>query len=65
MTTKVTVHAHAGWPVKVIPVDPKTGNWLPNVTIVPPHDTRDFFVHDGQDLIIHEGPPDEPKDAGA
>jgi hypothetical protein len=60
MTTKVTVEANHGWPVKVIAVDPKTGNWLDHgVTIVAAGNKRDFYVHNTLDLIVHEVQPDE------
>ena len=54
MTTRVTVDAHAGWPVKVIRIDDKTGNWIGEPEIVAPHTTKDFYVWDGQDLLIAE-----------
>lgn len=48
MTTKVTVDAHAGWPVQVISQqlgqDGKPAG-EPRETIVPPHTTQDFYVH--------------------
>jgi len=53
MTTKVTVDAHAGWPVDVTPVN----NGLPDLArkaTVSPGDVRDFYVHSGNDLLIHE-----------
>ena len=61
MTTKVTVEANHGWPVKVISVDPKTGNWLSEGAIVPANATQVFYVHSSADLIIHEVPPEEDK----
>ena len=54
MTTRVTVDTHAGWPVKVIRIDDKTGNWLYEPEIVAPHTVKDFYVWDGQDLLIAE-----------
>lgn len=58
MTTKVTVDAHAGWPVKVTCKHPKTGaiDW---VQTVEPKTVKDFYVHSGADLEIHEVQPDE------
>ena len=53
MTTKVTVHANHGWPVDVIHlplIDGATGF----ASRVPPGETREFIVHSGQDLRIHE-----------
>lgn len=48
MTTKVTVDAHAGWPVKV--VSQQLGqdglpSGEPREEIVPPRTTKDFYVH--------------------
>ena len=63
MTTKVTVEANHGWPVKVIPVNPKTGEWYGNVREVPAGAIETFYIHSDQDLIIHEIQPDEKKDA--
>ena len=59
MTTKITVDAHAGWPVSVKSIDPATGtpNFGPNA-VVPPYKLMDFYVHSGSDLLIHEVQPD-------
>jgi hypothetical protein len=54
MTTTVTVDTHAGWPVKVVRIDDKTGNWIGEAEIVAPHTKKDFYVWDGQDLLIAE-----------
>jgi hypothetical protein len=54
MTTQVTVNANHGWPVKVIRIDDKTGNWIGDPEIVAPHTVKDFYVWDGQDLLIAE-----------
>ncbi len=51
MTTKVTVDAHAGWPVKVTRIGPNAER---EDVIVDPNTVQDFFVWDGQDLHIHE-----------
>ena len=59
MTTKVTVDAHAGWPVKVIQVNPKDGVWFGEPTIVPAKEVRTFYVNSEMDLIIHEVQPGE------
>ena len=56
MTTKVTVDAHAGWPVRVTRITPDGGHT--NIT-VDPKTVQDFHVWDGQDLRIHEVQPDE------
>jgi hypothetical protein len=61
MTTKVTVDAHAGWPVQVV-----TENGEPSqsksvrVDVVPPHQIRDFYIHSGcRILSISELPRTE------
>ena len=60
MTTTVVVKANHGWPVRVTPVDAKsgkpTGFW-----IVPKDTEREFHVHSAVDLVIHEVQPDEPE----
>lgn len=58
MTTKVTVDAHAGWPVKVTTVDldsdgKPTGQ---HETTVPPHAVQDFYVHSHRELHVKELP---------
>jgi len=60
MTTKVTVDAHAGWPVKVQNVDKDAnGNWSEtNSHIVEPFTVRDFYIHDARRLIIEESKRD-------
>ena len=56
MTTKVTVDAHAGWPVSV--KNTASGHEI----IVAANTTQDFYVHSGgNDLLIHEVQPDENK----
>ncbi len=63
MTTKVTVTTHS-WPVMVssfplharVPLD--DGEWT-ELGIVEPQGTREFYIHDGQDLLIHELPEPE------
>jgi hypothetical protein len=56
MTTKVTVDAHAGWPVLVSGIAP--GGTHPD-TIVDPNTVQEFYVYDGLDLRIHEVQPNE------
>lgn len=58
MTTKVTVDAHAGWPVKVTQVvlDERGYPSEPREETVPPNTTRDFCVHSHQELHIKEMP---------
>ena len=60
MTTKVTVDAHAGWPVRVTALE-GTGQ---AVYTVEPNATRDFYVHSSMDLRIHEIQPDEQPSFG-
>jgi hypothetical protein len=40
--------------VKVIRIDDKNGKWIGEPEIVAPHTTKDFYVWDGQDLLIAE-----------
>jgi hypothetical protein len=56
MTTTVTVKANHGWPVLVTKIA-KTGEKTD--LIVEPNATQDFFVHESQDLLVHEIQPDE------
>ena len=58
MTTKVTVDAHAGWPVKVEAIDTYPGEEPKSVElgIVPPGEVRDFFTFNTRVLIISEMP---------
>lgn len=48
MTTKVTVDAHAGWPVEVkyIRGEPSQVQ-TQGVTIVDPNTVMDFYIHSG------------------
>lgn len=61
MTTTITVKANHGWPVRVTPLDPKTGEVDPQgqVQIVPKDSEQTFHVHSTRDLLIHEMQPDE------
>ena len=57
MTTKVTVDAHAGWPVKVKAIDTFDGeSKTTELGIVPPHENRDFFVHSTRQIVVTEMP---------
>lgn len=58
MTTKVTVDAHDGWPVRVEAFDPTNGRRYPT-KIVPPAAVEEFYVHSNMDLTIHEIQPGE------
>jgi hypothetical protein len=51
MTTKVTVDAHAGWPVMVTIID-STGE--EQAEIVAPNTKADFYVFDTRKLTIEE-----------
>lgn len=57
MTTKVTIDAHAGWPVNVKVQDKDSnGDWSEGQTeTVAPNTTRDFHVFDTRRLVIEEG----------
>ena len=63
MTTKVTVDAHAGWPVLVVteagePGYPKEMGWA----TVEPSTTRDFYIHSGLRIVsIIEQPLPAPE----
>lgn len=56
MTTKVTVDAHSGWPVRVINEDsaPDGSTYHNEAGIVQPGEVRDFYVFDTRKLIISE-----------
>lgn len=58
MTTKVTVCANHGWPVEVTPIA-LAGNPVGGKVLVDAGDTREFCVHSGQDLLVHEVQPGE------
>lgn len=58
MTTKVTVFANHGWPVDVTPVS-VNGSHVGQKARVPAGETREFCVHSGLDLMIHEVQPAE------
>ena len=56
MTTKVTVDAHAGWPVQVDITDHYTGRSVPTVTveIVPAQTERVFYIHETRSITVRE-----------
>lgn len=56
MTTRVTVDAHAGWPVQVEIIDQYPGQAEPRITteIVPALEKRDFYVHSSRALTVRE-----------
>lgn len=45
MTTRVTVDAHAGWPVEVIGLHGELGHKEYRIEIVQPYTKRDFYIH--------------------
>lgn len=63
MTTRVTVEANHGWPVKVQFVNPKTGGAVGPERIVPPAAKEEFYIHSTMDLRIHEVQPGEGSEA--
>lgn len=60
MTTKVTVDAHAGWPVKVEALDyedaDSTESETTELAVVQPGEVQNFHVHSTRQLIITELP---------
>ena len=64
MTTRITVEANHGWPVRVDFIELETGraNHQRQV-IVPPAAKEEFYVHSGVDLRIHEVQPNEGAEA--
>lgn len=56
MTTKVTVDAHAGWPVKVDSLDQNPDGSLALISeaTVSPNTQRDFYVWQGRILHVTE-----------
>ena len=58
ITTKVTVDAHAGWPVAVTTIDLQVdGTWRENpAQIVAPNTVQDFHVHSRRELRVREMP---------
>lgn len=60
MTTEIIVKANHGWPVDVTPVS--RGHLTARTSRVPAGESRSFFVHSGQDLLVHEVQPDELAD---
>ncbi|KMK68577.1 hypothetical protein [Puniceibacterium sp. IMCC21224] len=58
MTTSVIVRAKHGWAVDVTSVDTATRNpeWTQQVAA---GEEREFHVHSGSDLLVHEVQPDQ------
>lgn len=66
MTTKVTVYAHAGWPVEVTFLDNSNGHeFMQNgKVVVAPYTTQDFYIYDTRMIAIRELPNDASGVAG-
>lgn len=57
MTTKVTVDAHAGWPVRVTRITyDSTGETGRADEVVRPNTTQDFYVHSNMRIAVEEMP---------
>ena len=58
MTTRVTVDAHAGWPVLVVQLvgEPNSQKTIRTDT-VPPGEERNFYIHSGLRIIDIEELP--------
>ena len=50
MTTRVTIDAHAGWPVQVVTMQGE-GVQTPVIDIVQPNTQQDFFLHSGCRIV--------------
>lgn len=60
MTTRVTVDAHAGWPILVVMVAGEpTATKTIRQEVVPANEKKDFYIHSGLRIInIEELPRD-------
>jgi hypothetical protein len=54
MTSKVTVDAHAGWPLRVDFTHPATGAEMRPVHTVKPGEVFECHVHDGCSVAVTE-----------
>jgi hypothetical protein len=60
MTTKVTIDAHAGWPVEVVTIDTQSdGTVVETPSIVSAGQVKDVHVWQGRQLRITELPEHE------
>jgi len=60
MTTRVTIDAHAGWPVLVVQlVGEPNSQKIVQTTVVPANETHDFYIHSGMKIIDIEELPIE------
>lgn len=59
MTTKVTIDAHAGWPVQVTAIDTAQDGTVTESVIatVPANEKQDHYCHQTRELRIKELPP--------
>ena len=57
MTTKVTIDAHAGWPVEVVTISGEPGYpKSAQITVVEPNTEQDFYIHSGLKILsVSEG----------
>ena len=52
MTTKITVDAHAGWPVEVVSLHGEPNySKSPEIRIVKPYTTEEFYIHSGLRIL--------------
>lgn len=60
MTTKVTVDAHAGWPVQVTTIQLGSDGQprMEDKRTVAPNTTQEFYVHSHAEIHIKEMPRD-------
>lgn len=63
MTTKVTIDAHAGWPVRVQKIGPAVGGLTEEV--IDAGSVREVYVHSGCQLLITEVQMTNGDDAAA
>ena len=61
MTTKITINAHAGWPVRVTSLS-TNGDFTART--VAPNTVQEFHVYEGTDLRVHEVQPNEAPSFG-
>lgn len=57
MTTKVTVDAHAGWPVKVVKMELAADRMSierASEEVVPANESRDFYIHAHLKIEVEE-----------
>lgn len=54
MTTKITIDAHAGWPVDVTAIDSFEGSESRTTERVDPNAVRDFYATSSRKLLVEE-----------